>query len=50
MPEGEQYVVAPPSVVRGGEVQCDRDERMDVLHVDDLDVHVGDDNSLIVIV
>jgi hypothetical protein len=31
-PEGEQYIVTPPGVVCGGEVQRDRDERMDVLH------------------
>jgi hypothetical protein len=29
-PEGEQYIVAPLSIVRGGEVQRDRDDRTDV--------------------
>jgi hypothetical protein len=48
--EGEQYVVAPSGIVCGGEVQCDRDERTDVLHASGLDMDVGDDGSLIVIV
>jgi hypothetical protein len=50
MPEGEQDVVAPPDVVRGGDVQCDRDERTDVLYAGGLDVDVGDDDDLVVIV
>jgi hypothetical protein len=29
-PEGEQDVVALPGIVRGGEVQSDPDDRMDV--------------------
>jgi hypothetical protein len=49
-PEGEQDVVAPPGVVRGGEVQQDRDKRTDVLHGGGLDVDVDDDGGLIVIV
>jgi hypothetical protein len=49
-PEGEQYVVVPPSVVRGGEVQRDRDKRMNVLHVGGLDMDISDDGSLVVIV
>jgi hypothetical protein len=48
--EGEQYVVAPPGVVCGGEVQRDRDERTDVLYVDGLDVDVDDDGGFVVIV
>jgi hypothetical protein len=50
MPEGEPDVVTPPGVVRGGEVQSDRDERTDVLHADGLDMDVGDDGGLIVVV
>jgi hypothetical protein len=49
-PEGEQDVVAPPCIVRGGEVQRDRDERIDDLHAGSLDVDVGDDGGLIVII
>jgi hypothetical protein len=49
-PEGEQDVIAPPGVVHGGEVQRDRDERMDVLYAGILYVDVGDDGSLVVIV
>jgi hypothetical protein len=49
-PKGEQDVVAPPGVVRGGEVQRDRDERTDVLYVGCLDVDVGDDGSLVVVI
>jgi hypothetical protein len=48
--EGEQNIVAPLGVVRGGVVQRDRDERMNILHVDGLDVDVGDDGNLVVIV
>jgi hypothetical protein len=36
--------------VHGGEVQRDRDERMDVLYAGILYVDVGDDGSLVVIV
>jgi hypothetical protein len=36
--------------VRGGEVQCDRDERTDVQNVSDLGMDVGNDRSLIVVV
>jgi hypothetical protein len=50
MLEGERDVVVPPGVVQGGEVQCDRDERTDVLHAGGLDAEVGDDGSLVVIV
>jgi hypothetical protein len=50
MPEGEQDVVVPLGLVHGGEVQRDRDERTDVLHASVLDVDVGDDGSLVVIV
>jgi hypothetical protein len=49
-PKGEQDVVAPLGVVRGGEVQRDRDERMDILHASGLDVDVGDDGDLVVVV
>jgi hypothetical protein len=49
-PNGEQYVVAPPGIVRGGEVQRDRDERTDVLHTSGLNVDVADDGGLIVVV
>jgi hypothetical protein len=49
-PEGEQDVVALPGIVRGGEVQSDPDDRMDVLHAGGLDVGVGDDGGLIVVV
>jgi hypothetical protein len=48
-PKGEQEVVMPPGIVRGGEVQRDWDEKTDVLHVGGLDMDVGDDGSLIVI-
>jgi hypothetical protein len=48
--EGEQDIVMPPGVVRGEEVQCDRDVRTDVLNVDGLDMNVGDDGSLVVAV
>jgi hypothetical protein len=40
----------PPGVVRGGEVQRDRDERTDVLHAGGLDMDVGDDGGFVVIV
>jgi hypothetical protein len=36
--------------VRGGEVQRDRDERMDVLYVSCLDMDVRDDGGLVIIV
>jgi hypothetical protein len=36
--------------VRGGEIQHDRDERTDVMHVGGLDVDVGDDGGLVVVV
>jgi hypothetical protein len=49
-PEGEQYVVAPLGIVHGGEVQCNQDERTDVLHVGSLNVDVGDDDDLVVVV
>jgi hypothetical protein len=49
-PDGEQDVVVPSGVVRGGEVKRDRGERTDVLNASDLDVDVGDDGSLVVIV
>jgi hypothetical protein len=39
-PEGEQDVVALPGIVRGGEVQSDPDDRMDVLHAGGLIVVV----------
>jgi hypothetical protein len=48
--EGEQDVVAPPGIVCRGEVQCDRDERTDVLYADGLDMDVGDDGGLIVVI
>jgi hypothetical protein len=48
-PECEQDVVAPPGVVRGGEVQCDQDERTDVLNAGSLDMDVGDDGSMDII-
>jgi hypothetical protein len=48
--EGEQDVVAPPGVVHGGEVQRDRDKRMDVLHAGGLDMDVADDGGLVVVV
>jgi hypothetical protein len=48
--EGEPYIVVPPGVVHGGEVQCDRDERTDVLHASGLDVDIGDDDGLVVAV
>jgi hypothetical protein len=48
--EGEQYDVVPSGVVRGGKFQRDRDERMNVLHAGGLDVDIGDDNGLVVIV
>jgi hypothetical protein len=50
MPDGEQDVVAPSGVVRGGEVQHDRDERKDVLHTDSLDVDVGDDSGIVFVI
>jgi hypothetical protein len=40
----------PLCVIRGGEVQHDRDERTDVLHTGVLDVDVSDDSGLIVVV
>jgi hypothetical protein len=49
-PKGEQYIVGPPGVVRGGEVQCDRGERTYVLHADSLDMDVGDDGGLVVVI
>jgi hypothetical protein len=49
-PEGEQDAVTPPGVVQGGEVQHDREERTDVLYAGGLDVDVGDDSGLVVIV
>jgi hypothetical protein len=49
-PEGEQDVVTPLGIVRRREVQHDRLERMNVLHAGSLDVDVGDDGSLIVII
>jgi hypothetical protein len=49
-PEGEQYIVVPPGVVPGGEIQHDRDERTNVLHADSLDVDVDDDGDLVVII
>jgi hypothetical protein len=49
-PEGEQDVVTPLGIVRRWEVQHDRLERMNVLHAGSLDVDVGDDGSLIVII
>jgi hypothetical protein len=49
-PEGEQYVVAPLGIVHGGEVQCNQDERTNVLHVGSLNVDVGDDDDLVVVV
>jgi hypothetical protein len=49
-PKGEQCIVAPPGVVRGGEVQRERDKRTNVLHASSLDVDVGDDYSLVVVV
>jgi hypothetical protein len=48
--EGEPYVAVPPVIVRGGEVQRDRDKRMYVLHAGGLDVDVGEGDSLIVLV
>jgi hypothetical protein len=47
--EGED-IVAPPGVVCRGEVQCDPDERTDVLYAGGLDMDVGDDSDLVVIV
>jgi hypothetical protein len=49
-PRGEQDVVTPPGIVRGGEVQRDQDERMDVLYAGRLGMDVGNDGGLIVIV
>jgi hypothetical protein len=49
-PESEQDIVTPPGIVSGGEVQRDRDERTDVLHSGGLDVDVGDDGNLVVII
>jgi hypothetical protein len=49
-PKGEQYIVAPPDVVRGGEVQRVRDERTNVLHAGGLDMDVGDDGGLVVVI
>jgi hypothetical protein len=49
-PEGEQDVVALPGVVCGGDIQCDRDERMNVPNAGDLDMDVGDDSGLVVII
>jgi hypothetical protein len=49
-PEGELDIVAPLGVVRGGEVQCDQDERTDVLNTSSLDMDAGIDGDLVVIV
>jgi hypothetical protein len=48
--EGEQDIIAPPDIVHEGEVQHDRDERTDVLHTGSLDMDVGDDDNLVIIV
>jgi hypothetical protein len=36
--------------VHGGEVQCDQDETTDILNASGLDMDVGDDGGLVVVV
>jgi hypothetical protein len=40
----------PPCIVCEGEIQCERDERTGVLNAGGLDMDVGNDDGLIVVV